>query len=141
MRIVALFGRRRIPVDIRDLPLDGDIRDIAQIDAFGRNRRDVAVIQVNDLPRVGQERRDVARNQVFAAAEPDDQRAALAGGDDEPRVVHRNDRETVGAGDLPQRGGRRGQQIAVVRVGDQVDDHFGVERKRYPFFSRWLRSS
>ena len=68
--------------------------------AVGLEHGDIAVVEVDDLPRVRENGGHVARDEVLAVAEPDEQRAALARGDDLVRVVARDDRDAVRAFDL-----------------------------------------
>ena len=55
--------------------------------AVALEHRHVAVVEVDDLARVREDRRDVARDEVLAVADADEQRTALARRDDLARLV------------------------------------------------------
>ena len=84
-------------------------------------------IEEDDVARVAQDRRNIRRDEELALAEPDDDRRAVADGDDLVGVVGRDDDEREQAAELEQ-GAADGRLEAVVPhlALDQVRDHLRV---------------
>jgi hypothetical protein len=124
--VAALLGGHRIPGDL--LGLGGHLvaGEVGQPHAAGRDGGDLAVVQENHLPGVGEDRGDVGGHELAALAEPDHQRWPLAGGDDLLRVVGRDHGDRVDAFDLADRAPHGRLEVAVEVLGDQVDDRLGI---------------
>ena len=72
--------------------------------AVGVDRDDLAVLDERTAPRLGEEGGDRGGDERLPLAEPDDQRALLAGGDQRPRVVGVHGDEGVVAAQLVEGG-------------------------------------
>ena len=83
-------------------------------------------MEVYDLARVREDRRRIARDVVLAVTQTDQQRAALAGGNDLARVAAGHDGDPVRAFDLVQRFDHRILERVVERRFDQMREHLGI---------------
>ena len=94
--------------------------------AVGPQVDDDTVVGILDAARLGQERGQVGREEVLAAAETDDQRRLMPDCDEPLRLVVVDDDE----GEMPFEprvsGADRLDEIAVVERLEQVCDDFGV---------------
>jgi hypothetical protein len=83
---------------------------------------------VDDLPGVAYERSDVGAHEHLAVTEPQHERAAVAGDDQDARVLGVDHGDAVGPDDVRQRGAHCSRQICTgaQRGGDQVREHLGV---------------
>ena len=104
--VAALLGGLRRPVDRRDRALLGSAVDIGDRHAARVQVRDIAVLEEDDLVRVGEDRGDVARQERFAVGQPDDERHILAGADQPVAFAAMHHGDRVRALDLTER--RRG---------------------------------
>ncbi len=86
----------------------------------------VAFFQVDDLVGGAGQRHRVRGEEVFAFADADDQRRALARADHAVRLVAAKHGDRIGAVQALDRLLHGFEQVAVVHVVDQVGDHFGV---------------
>ena len=98
---------------------------------FGE-RADLPVAEVHHLVREAGERVGVAGEVVAVVADPDDERAAEARADDQPRFGFRHHRDAVGALDQGERVPHGRDEIAVVMPADEVREHFGVGVRAEP---------
>src|SRR5690606_17931985 len=117
-----------VPLDGRGLALDPVSGEVGDLDPAREQDRDVAVEEVDDLARVRQQRRNVAGEVGLPAAEPDDERAGVAGRDEQVVVDVGHD-QGVGALDRGQGGADGGGEVAAghgVALLDQVHQHLGV---------------
>src|SRR5690606_28262852 len=117
----ALLYRLQVPGDVVDLLGDRVALEGERLEPGVGEDRDLTVVQVDDLARLGQDRRHVARDVVFVAvADPEQERAPPPRRDDLPRLVAAEDRDPVRSLDLPQ--GRANRFLELPRVGlfDQV---------------------
>ena len=74
--VAALLRRDRIPLDDLELAVDRPPIDVDDLDALLAEHGEVAVVQRDDLARVGQDRGNVARQERLLLALPEDDRAA-----------------------------------------------------------------
>ena len=116
----------QIPVDLADAALELLRALIENRVAVARQHRDIAVVEIDDFARLRQNRRDVAGDVVLAVAEADEKRAALPRRDDLVLVLAGDDRDSVGAFDLPEGFDHGVLEISVERLFDQVSDDFGI---------------
>jgi hypothetical protein len=86
------------------------------------------VVEIDDLARVREDRRGVARHEILPVANADQQRTALAGGDDLVGVVRRQHGDAVRAFDEVQRVDHGVLQRITFGHGrlDQVGQHLAV---------------
>ncbi len=115
------------------MPLGGtlDRRAVERrdLDAVAPEHRDLAVVEEDDVARVGEQRGDVARAEHLALADADDERAVGLRDHDLVGCVARDDGDAVGAAHLLERSahgvdetrGARGQRLV-----DEVRDDLGV---------------
>ena len=97
------------------------------IDDAGRpDVGDVALLEEDDPVRVGEDRRDVARDEALLAVQPDDERHVLAGADEPADLALVHDDERVGALELAERGADGVGEVALVGLLDEVGDRLGV---------------
>ena len=100
--------------------------EIGNPDAIRRENRHIAIGQKKHILCVGQDRGDVAGDEVFVIADADDDRRTHAGGDDFVRVGARNHGQREDAGDLLHRQAHRLFQAAFEMFLDQMRDDLGV---------------
>ena len=127
-RLVArALGDLLVPVDLVHLRLDRvaalrlDVRH-----AVGPQVDDDTVVGILDAARLGQERGQVGREEVLAAAETDDQRRLMPDCDEPLRLVVVDDDESEMPFESQVGGANRFDEIAVVERLEQVRDDFGV---------------
>jgi hypothetical protein len=99
----ALLGGLLVPVDARDLALELVAGRRQEPRPLGRRDHDLAVLDVLDVARLAQERRDRRGQERLAVSAPDDQRALLA-----------RPHEHIG---LLERHGHEGEVAFQLRVG------------------------
>ncbi len=92
----------------------------------GAENRDLPVLQVLDLARLGEEAGHRRGDELLALATAEDERALLARADQHLGLVEAHRDERVVALELRVRAAHRLTQVAVVVLGDQVRDHLGV---------------
>jgi hypothetical protein len=121
----ASLGRR--PVDGLGSPADGLAVQGADLRARTGQRGQLAVLEEDDVARMGEERRDVAGAEGLVLAEAEDQRAVGLGHDDLVRRVRSEDGDRVGAvhpdqgsADGVDQTGRPGAQRLVHQMGDDL---------------------
>ena len=104
MRVVALLDVFVGELDLADLVMAAFAGERADLEFLPLDRDDIEVVQVNRVARVGDDRADVAGEEVFLFADAEHERAAASRADDEIRDVLVHERDAVGADDLLQRG-------------------------------------
>src|SRR4029077_10180374 len=87
----------QVPIDLADAALELLRALIENRVALARENRNIAIVEVDYFARLGQNRRDIAGDVVFALAEADEERAALPRRNDLVLVSARDDRNSVGA--------------------------------------------
>ena len=102
VRVVAFLDICVAEFDFAQLIIAGLACDGADLEFVALDRDDVEVVQINGVAGVGDDGADVAGEEVFLLADPEDERAAAPGADDEVRNVAMNERDAVGADDLAQ---------------------------------------
>ncbi len=125
-RVAALLGVLLVPEHLLDLALDRRSVRVDDPRAVGVDRDDLAVLEAEDDPRVGEEGGDRGGDVGLALAEADDQRALLAGGDERVGMIGVHRDEGVVAAELVERGDDSVGEVAVVVLFDQVRDDLGV---------------
>ncbi len=126
VRIAALLDLLEVPRDLVDRLVDVGVLEVAHQVPVARQGDHLAVVEIDDATRVPHDRRRVAGHEQLAVVDPDQQRAAHAGGHDLVGAVEREDDEAVRALYVAQRRADRVAEIAVVLLLDQVRDHFRV---------------
>ncbi len=95
VRVAALLGVLDVPRDLLRLPRDGPPILVDDVTESLRDPDDLAVHHVDHPVRVPQQGRDVARDEVLAVPQADDERALVPRRDD-LAPAGRHDREGVG---------------------------------------------
>ena len=115
------------------LPLDGGrgLRDRPgvhghRLKALGIDHRDLAVVEMHDLPGVAHERGDVGCDEHLAIADADDDRRALAGNDDAVRPGGIDHRDSVGAAYVREGVPHPLLERLLVGARDEVGDDLGI---------------
>ncbi len=124
--VAALFGHDGVPEDMGDLAADGAAVEAGEVDAFGGEDGEVAVVQEEHVAGVAEDGGDVGGDEIFAFAEADDDGRAGAGGDDLVGVGGGDDGEGEDAGELEDGFADGVLEAAVEMLLDQVGDDFGV---------------
>ena len=75
---------------------------IEKVDTLRRQHGDLAVLHVNNVPGMPDDRRYIGGDEIFPLAAADDKRAVLTGGDKSIGIVGTDDAESVGALNAPQ---------------------------------------
>ena len=101
--VAFLLGHHGIPQNLLRLALDLLVLLIEQRDVLLIDDGVFAILEIDDVARVGEERRDVGGDDVFVFAEADDERRALLGGDDRARLVAVDHHQRVVAFELLER--------------------------------------
>ena len=126
MLITTLLRRRGIHAKLGNLARDRHIVEIADIDGLRRDNRDVVVVEIYHPLRVSNDRRSIGRNDRFAIAHTDHDRAATPRGDDATRLARREHGDAKSSFDLMQGIANRLEKIALVAIADQMREHLGV---------------
>jgi hypothetical protein len=130
VRKAAALDGAEVPVDAVHLAGARDGVDVEHAIAAGLEHGHVAVLEVDDLARVRKDRRHVGGDEVLVLAEPEEERAPLARGNDLVRVDRRDHGDPVRPLHLPQRLEHRILEVAVEALLDQVREHLGVGIRR-----------
>ena len=126
VRVAALLGLLDVPVDL-DGPRDhGDAVEIGDQEPVGGAGDHLVVTDQGDPAGVGDQGGDVAAEEDLALAGRGHQGRVAAGADQGAGFVHADHHQGVGALDPAQRRPRRGGQITVVELLDEVGEHLGV---------------
>ena len=136
MLVAALLGGLGRPVDGRGRARDDGPGKVGDDDPGWSQVRDVALLEEHDLAGVGEDRRNVARQEALALGEAHDQRHVLAGADESLRLGAVHDRDRVGPVDEPQRRPDRVGEVAVVGLLDEVGERLGVGLRGQPMAAR-----
>ena len=110
--VAALVDVLGAPIHVMDAPVD-ELSAVVNLDVVGGDRRDVAVLEVDEPVGVLEDGGDVGADHVLAVAEADDDGAAAAGGDDGVLALE-EDGDGVGALDAGE------------GLGDAVDGAAGL---------------
>ena len=125
-RVAALLGRVLVPGDLEHVALDRVAVEVDDPGSVGVHGHDLAVLEPERRPGLREEGGDRRGDEGLALAEPDDQRALLARGDQGLWVVGVHGDEGVVAAHLRERGADGVGQVAVVVLLDQVGDDLSV---------------
>ena len=108
--------------------LDAPGLEIEHLVSLAGDDAHLAVVEIDDLAGVRENRRRVAGDEVLAVADADQQRAALPRADDLVRIVRRDHGDAVRPLDEVQRVDHGVlEQLTVAERGfDQVRQHLGV---------------
>jgi len=134
--IAGLLRRLTVPGDGARLTPNRNPVERPQRDPFRGHRRQLSIVENEDLPRLPQQGRNVRRDEHLPLTEPDDQRGAPTPEcDQRVRRVAGDAGDGVGALKVP--GGaedRAGQPVGLVAL-DQMGDDFrvGLRAKPMPF--------
>ena len=105
---------------------DGDAARVVNLVAVFRDARAVVFLHGDEAAGDGQEGVDVGGGEVFADAEADDHRRAVAGGNDFVRAVSGEHGDGVSAAQAGGSGQHGGVQVVAVMAVDKMGDDFGV---------------
>ncbi len=106
-----------------DLP----VVEIGEYDAVALDDRDLPIVEEHDLACVCEDRGNIGGHEELAVAEADDDRRAVADGDDRSGIVRRNQDEGEQPFDVRERATHRGRQaVAAALLLDEVGDDFRV---------------
>ena len=126
MLIAALLGRLNVPGDAADFFVDILVQTVENANRIPRQLGKLAVLEVDDVSRVGDQGGDVRGEEILVEADPQDERAGFPDGVHFPGLVGADDAEGVGALE-PVRGlDQSFVHVALVVELDQVDDDLGV---------------
>ena len=100
--VAALFRGGDLPVDVVVFLFDGQLHGVEELDAVAAEDGDLAVLHVDDVTGVFDQRRHVGGDEILALAEAEQQRRVLARGVDMIRIVRAEDAEGVRALDPVQ---------------------------------------
>jgi hypothetical protein len=122
--VATLLGLDRVPVEHLDRPLAPPAGEVGEHDAGRGDPGEVAVLEEDHPPGVGEDGGRVGGEELLALAEPEDEGGAVAGGDDLAHrlgaVARRRRRRHGGEGVHPLElggGGRhRREEAAAVEV-------------------------
>src|SRR5688572_4655872 len=102
---------------------------MAKVKAVGRQHGDLMVGEVYDLVGVAEERAGIAGDVMLMITDADDQRAAVAGGNDQVRPFAEQDRQAVRPLELAQRRfDGPDVRLRVVRRATELDLLFEMMR-------------
>ncbi len=130
MRVAALLGGLGRPVDGRHRAFPGRAVHAGDRDAPRSQVGDVALLEEDDLVRMGEDRGHVRGEEALAVGQPDDQRHVLARADQPVALAAMHDDDGVGPLDPAKRVADRVGQVARVGLLDEVGDRLGVGLRR-----------
>ncbi len=122
----AALDRLQVPLDLVDRLVDPARREGADPVPLRGEHRHLAVVEVDHLPGVLDDRRLVGGDEELAVADAEDDRRAVARGHQHVGLVGRDDGDAVGTVDVAQRGGDGLLEVALVELADQVRQDLGV---------------
>ena len=82
----ALFSHDGVPGDVLHLALDGTSIEVAKLYARGRNHREVAISQKEQIAGVIQDGGDIGGDKILVFPQPNHRRRAIARGHDLVRL-------------------------------------------------------
>ena len=128
VRVSALFRARHIPLDMRRLANHFVSFRIEQINMVVVEDGDFILIEIVHIARVFKNGRNIARNEVLALAQADDERAFLSGGNHSVGVFRADHTERVASFKPVQslQNGFKNLARLFVEIIEQVRDDFGV---------------
>ena len=126
MVVAALLGGLRRPGDQRLRALARRAVDVGHEDACRQDVGDVTLLEEDDPVRVGEDRRDVARDEALLAVQADDQGNVKAGADEPADLAFVHDDEGIGPFELAEGASDRVGEIALVGLFDEVGDRLRV---------------
>src|SRR5262249_28674426 len=121
-----LVGVTGVPVDLVDAGVYRQAVLVEHLPLLGRQHAQLVVIEVDDLFGLADQGAGVAGQVVLAVADPDYQRAAETGTDDEAGEPRADDRQAVGSLEQYDRVAHRLHQVAIKAARDQVGDDLRV---------------
>ena len=125
--VAGLLRHDRIPQHALRRLGDRAAEEIGERDAGARDDRHLLVAEEHDVAGVAEDRRDVGRDEELAVAEADDDRRAVADGDDLFRIVGRDQHQREQAAHQQQRPPHRVLEPVVLHLAlDEVRDDLGV---------------
>ena len=125
--VAGLLRRDRIPGDAGRLAFDGLAVERHERHPVRRHDRHFAVVEEHDIAGVAQDRRHVRGDKVFAVANADDNRRAVADGDELFRIVGREQHEREEPADAFHRTQHRLFEAVVPPfLLDEMRDDLGV---------------
>ena len=126
--VAFLFGHHGIPGNTFRRPIDGSIALVEHADSFLIGHRVLAVLEIDDVARVSEERCDVGGHDVFVLAEADDEWRAVLGRDDCPRLGAVDHHQRIVTFELLECLLDRLDELrtALEFLLNEMRDHFGV---------------
>ena len=126
--MVALVDQQRGGERTGDRALDRLAAAVADGDAFARQDRPIAILEIDDGVGEGRERDGVGAYEHLAVAEADGERAALAGHDHQVVIAAEDHGEREGAFETLQRvvGGAHRIAAGLQFAGDEMGNDLGV---------------
>src|SRR5256885_134502 len=101
---LALAHFFRAELDFADLVITDLARERADLECVARDGDNIEVVKVNGVAGVGDNRAHVAGEKIFIAPNAEYERAAPPGADNEVFDVGMDERNSIGANDLLERG-------------------------------------
>src|ERR1043166_5957270 len=128
MPVAFLLGHHGVPHDLLRRAVDRLVLLVEELDGLLIGDGVLAVLQIDDVARVGEERRNIRRDDVLVLAEADDQRRAVLRGDDRPRLAAVAHHQRLVSFELLERLLHRvGELRPILQVlFDEVRDDLGV---------------
>ncbi len=127
-RVAALLGGRGVPGHLVGLALGGRAVEADDLVAVRGDRDDLVLAELERVPGVADEGRDVGAEEVLALAEADDERAVAAGADDDARLVGVHGEQRERALEPADHLAHRRREVAglVERAADELGGDLGV---------------
>ena len=129
MLVAALFRRIHIPFDDFGFLLHLVAVQIVEGDAVGAHPRKLQIIQIVNITRIFQNRRNIRSQKRTMFCFAQNERAVLARGIDFIRIIAEHDRQRIGSADSNQRmvdRVHRRAQIFFIIIIDQLDRDFRI---------------
>src|SRR5947207_8649508 len=139
MLVIAFLDVLGGKFDFADLSISSLAGQRADLELAALDCDDIEIIQVNGVARVSDDRAHVAGEKIFFLANTEHERASSTRADNEIRNLGVNQRNAVGADDLPQRSPHsvnqarfllidinRGGARIDIKFSDQMREHFGI---------------
>ena len=111
---VPLLGVTRVPVDAVDGGVDAGVIVVEDVPTVAVQDTHLAVVQVDDFLRVGEQGAGVAGEEMFVMADADDEGAAEAGADKQIGMARADGGDTVGAFEQVEDGADGFDKVALV---------------------------
>ena len=132
--IAAFFRRVNLPIHMGGFFLHRLEQVVVTGHALPGQLCQLPVLQVDDVPGIFDEGGHIGGQEVESLAQPQDQRAVLAHGDEPVRFIRADNAQGIGSLNTVKHPAHSLEDISVIKILDELCHHLGVclRGKRHP---------